>query len=119
MNRIERVQMGAFGVNTDYGGKYLSIRKAIHDAEFDEFYQAGSITRYSAMNIVAESSVLQKRFWFCVDGDGSLYVLTREYGASNDSVRVKCRTQSDMVKEIHEIKRQIEVQNSLITAPNI
>jgi len=25
-------------MNTDYGGKYLKIRKAIHEAGFDEFY---------------------------------------------------------------------------------
>jgi len=105
--------MGAFGVNTDYGGKYLSIRKAIHAAGFDEFYQAGSINRFCPMNIVAESTVLQKRFWFVVGADGTLSVITREYGASNDSVRVKCRTQGDMVNEIYRIKRQIDAQNSL------
>ena len=53
---------------TDYGGKYLKIRKAIHEAGFDDFCQAGSINRFRKMNIVAESAALGKRFWFCVDG---------------------------------------------------
>ena len=30
----------------DYGGKYLKIRKALHEAGFDEFHQAGSVSRF-------------------------------------------------------------------------
>ena len=39
---------------TDFDGKYLKIRKAIHEAGFDDFCQAGSISRFHKMNIVAE-----------------------------------------------------------------
>ena len=42
----------------DYNGKYLKIRKAIHEAGFDEFCQAGSVNRFHKMNIVAESAIL-------------------------------------------------------------
>ena len=40
----------------DYGGKYLKIRKAVYEAGFDEFYQAGSVNRFHKMNIVCAVS---------------------------------------------------------------
>lgn len=49
-------------MNSDYGGKYLKIRKALHEAGFDDFYQAGSVSRFHKMNIVADSAILGKRF---------------------------------------------------------
>ena len=81
---------------TDFDGKYLKIRKAIHEAGFDDFCQAGSISRFHKMNIVAESAALGKRFWFCVDGG---------YGVKDECVN--CATQEEMVARIYEIRNQI------------
>lgn len=47
---------------TDYGGQYLKIRKAIYETGFDDFCQAGGISRFHKMNIVAESAALDTRF---------------------------------------------------------
>ena len=35
---------------------------------FDEFYQAGSRSRFHPMNIVAESRILNLQFWICAEG---------------------------------------------------
>ena len=53
---------------TDYGGQYLKIRKALHEAGFDEFHRAGSVSQFHKMYVVVESAVLGMRYWFCVDG---------------------------------------------------
>lgn len=46
----------------DYGGKYLKIRKALYEAGFDEFHQAGSVSRFHKMNIVADSASSERGF---------------------------------------------------------
>lgn len=99
---------------TNYDGKYLKIRKAIHEAGFDDFCQAGSISRFHKMNIVAESTVLNKRFWFCVDGGYSVkdeyHIAIRDLSAPPQyqrDERVNCKTQVEMVNRINEIRDQI------------
>ncbi len=95
----------------DYNGKYLKIRKAIHEAGFDDFCQAGSVNRFHKMNIVAESAALGKRFWFCVTGGYSvkdeLYIASRDLNTGEADERVCCRTQEEMVDRIKDIRDQI------------
>lgn len=55
--------------------KFLRIFKKIHEVGFDEFHQAGYPSIFSKMNIVAESKVLNKQFWICVDGGFLLYCI--------------------------------------------
>lgn len=99
---------------TDFDGKYLKIRKAIHEAGFDDFCQAGSISRFHKMNIVAESAALGKRFWFCVDGGygvkDTYHISIRDLSANQQDQRdecVNCATQEEMVARIYEIRNQI------------
>lgn len=96
---------------TDYNGKYLKIRKAVYEAGFDEFYQAGCVNRFHKMNIVAESAVLGKRFWFCVDGGYSvkddLYIAIRDLNTNAPDERVYCKSQEDMAGRIKDISKQI------------
>ena len=99
---------------TDFDGKYLKIRKAIHEAGFDDFCQAGSISQFRKMNIVAESAALNKRFWFCVDGGYSVkdeyHIAIRDLSAPPQyqrDERVNCKTQVEMVNRINEIRDQI------------
>lgn len=103
---------------TDYGGKYLKIRKAIHEAGFDEFCQAGSVNQFHKMNIVAESEVLGKRFWFCVDGGygvkDELYIAIRDLNTNAPDERVYCKTQEEMAGKIEGIRHQIAAAKSKI-----
>ncbi len=92
----------------DYNGKYLKIRKAIHEAGFDEFCQAGSVSRFHKMNIVAESVALGKRFWFCVTGGynakDELYIASRDLSTGKAGERVCCKNQKEMADRIKDIR---------------
>ncbi len=98
--------------NMDYGGKYLKIRKAVHEAGFDEFYQAGSVSRFHKMNIVAESKALGLAFWFCIGGGYGVadeyYIITRKLGTDGPDERTVCKNQQEMADRIKAIGRQIE-----------
>lgn len=95
----------------DYDGKYLKIRKAIHEAGFDEFCQAGGVNRFHKMNIVAECAALGRRFWFCVTGGynvkDELYIASRDLNTGKEDERVYCRTQEEMADKIKDIRDQI------------
>ncbi len=97
----------------DYNGKYLKIRKAIHEAGFDDFCQAGSVSRFHKMNIVAESAALGKRFWFCVAGGynvkDELYIASRDLNTGEEDERVYCKTQEEMAGRIKDIGDKIAV----------
>ena len=98
----------------DYGGKYLKIRKALHEANFDEFYQAGSVGQFHKMNIVAESTVLRMRFWFCIDGGYSgkdnLYIVRRKLPESGQDERIYYNNQKEMAIAIGKIGMEIRRQ---------
>lgn len=100
-----------YEAKTDYGGKYLKIRKAVHEAGFDDFCQAGSVNQFHKMNIVAESAILGKRFWFCVDGGYSvkdeLHITIRDLKANGPDERIYCKTQEEMADKIRDIRDQI------------
>lgn len=96
---------------TDYGGKYQRIRKAIHNAGFDEFCQAGTMSRFHKMNIVCESAILNKRFWICIDGgygvSDSLSIVTRDLSINGSDERVYFKTQTELAAAIDTIGEQI------------
>ena len=48
--------------------RFPGIRQKLYQVGFDDFYQAGSISRFHPMNIVAESRSLNLQFWVCADG---------------------------------------------------
>jgi hypothetical protein len=98
-------------MNTTYGGKYLKIRKAVHEAGFDEFYQAGSVSKFHKMNIVCESAALKKRFWVCIDGGywakDELHISTRNLDGGLDNDRVYFNSEEEMAAAIKRIGGQI------------
>lgn len=95
----------------DYGGKYLKIRKAVCEAGFDEFYQAGTVNRFHKMNIVCESRILGKRFWVCIGGGygvkDELYIVCRNLSQGGQEERTYYGTQEEMAKAICDIGKQI------------
>lgn len=107
---------------TDYGGKYLKIRKAIHEAGFDEFYQAGDVNNFSKMNIVAESAVLNIRFWICIDGGygvkDEFYIARRNLSADGPDKRTYYKNQGEIAAAINAIGdeiRQKKARNKICT----
>ena len=98
----------------DYGGKYLKIRKALHEAGFDEFHQAGSVSRFHKMNIVADSAILVKRFWFHIEGGynvkDELYITSRDLASKDPCAitRTYCGSQQEMADQINAIRQKIE-----------
>lgn len=95
----------------DYDGKYLKIRKALHKAGFDDFYQAGSVSRFHKLNIVAKSAVLEQMFWFCISGGYEVadeyYIITHKLGTSGPDERTYCKNQQEMVDQINIIRHKI------------
>lgn len=96
----------------DYGGKYLKIRKTLYEAGFDDFYQAGSVSQFHKMNIVAESQALGMRFRFCISGGYGVadeyYIITRKLDADGPDKRIPCKNQEEMADQINAIRRKIE-----------
>lgn len=97
--------------NLDYGGKYLKIRKALYNAGFDDFHQAGSVNRFHKMNIVAESAVLDMRFWICIDGGygvkDEFYIVQRKLSEGGPDKRTYYNSQQEMASAIDEIGKRI------------
>lgn len=96
---------------TNYGGKYLKIRKAVFETGFDSFYQAGSINAFHKMNIVAESAVLDKRFWICIDGGyrckDTFYIASRRISTGKSDDIIRCTSQNMIVEQLHLIRDMI------------
>lgn len=96
---------------TDYGGQYLKIRKAIYETGFDDFYQAGSISRFHKMNIVADSTALDTRFWICIDGGyrcaDSFYIASRRISTGTADDIIRCASQQEIVEQLHVIRDKI------------
>jgi len=95
----------------DYNGKYLKIREAVYEAGFDDFCQSGSVNRFHKMNIVAESTALGRRFWFCVSGGYSVkdefYIASRDLNTGKEDELIHCKTQEEMADRIKGIRNQI------------
>lgn len=98
--------------STNYDGKYLKIRKAIHEAGFDEFSQCGSVNRFHKMNIVCDSHALNKRFWVCVDGGygvkDEFHISCRDLGKNGADERYDYKNQEEMVAAIRSIGIEIK-----------
>lgn len=96
----------------DYGGKYLKIRKALYEAGFDAFHQAGSVNRFHKMNIVCESWALASRFWICVDGGYSakdeFFIVRRRLPENGPDERTYYNSQEKMAAAINEIGNEIK-----------
>lgn len=92
---------------------FLKIRKQIYATGFDEFHQAGSPSIFHKMNVVAESRVLNKQYWICVDGGygvkDSFYIAFRPLDdTSAHTERIYCKNQTEVVNELKKIALQIE-----------
>lgn len=97
---------------TDYGGQYLKIRKAIYETGFDDFCQAGSISRFHKMNIVAESAALDTRFWICIDGGyrcaDSFHITSRRISTGKSDDMIRCASQQEIIAQLHVIRDRIQ-----------
>lgn len=98
----------------DYDGKFLKIRKAIHGAGFDNFYQAGSVSRFHKMNIVCESWALASRFWICIDGGygakNEFSIVRRRFPENGPDERTSYISESEMAAAIEEIGNEIRME---------
>ena len=48
--------------------RFSEIKQKLYQIGFDDFCQAGSVSKFHPMNIVAECRVLNLQFWVCADG---------------------------------------------------
>lgn len=107
--------------------KYLTIRKAIHEAGFDDFAQCGCVNRFHKMNIVCQSYILGKWFWICISGGYNVpdefYILCRDPDINAATVKTVYKNQTAMIEAIREIGEQIQTakanapQQILLTCP--
>lgn len=97
----------------DYGGKYKKIIKALHEAGFDDFYQAGSVSLFHKMNIVCESWALAERIWVCIDGGygekDKFFIAKRKLPMSGPDIRTYYGSQEEMAAAIQEIGNKIRM----------
>ena len=92
--------------------RFLGIIKKLHQVGFDDFYQAGSTSKFHPMNIVAESKALNLQFWVCVD---SGYSCPETYHISERALddyeaptkRVNFRTQAEVIAGLEQIRLRI------------
>lgn len=93
--------------------RFLGIIKKLYQVGFDDFYQAGSTSKFHPMNIVAESKVLNLQFWVCVDGG---YSCSETYHISERSLddckaptkRVNFRNQTEVIAGLEQIRLRIK-----------
>ena len=98
--------------------RFSGIKQKLYQVGFDDFYQAGSISRFHPMNIVAESRVLNLQFWVCVDGG---YAVSETYHIAErplddwkaQTKRADFRTQAEVVTGLEEIRLRIAEANRL------
>lgn len=97
---------------TDYGGQYLKIRKAVCEAGFDDFCQAGGTSRFHKMNIVADSAALDTRFWIGIDGGyrcaDSFYIASRRISTGTADDIIRCASQQEVVAQLRVIRDKIQ-----------
>lgn len=92
--------------------RFSKIKQKLYQVGFDDFYQAGSVSRFHPMNIVAESRALNLQFWVCADGgyevSETYHIATRpldNYMAL--TTRTNFRTQAEVVAALEEIRLRI------------
>ncbi len=92
--------------------RFPGIKQKLYQVGFDDFYQAGSISRFHPMNIVAESRSLNLQFWVCADGG---YGVSESYHISERPLnnymapakRTNFRTQAEVVTALEGIRLRI------------
>ena len=92
--------------------RFPGIKQKLYQVGFDDFYQAGSISRFHPMNIVAESRSLNLQFWVCADGG---YGVLETYHISERPLnnyivpakRTNFRTQAEVVTALEGIRLRI------------
>ncbi len=92
--------------------RFAGIRQKIYQVGFDDFHQAGTISRFHPMNIVAESKILNLQFWVCVEGgDGvseTYHISERpldNYHAPTK--RINFRKQAEVIAGLEQIRQRI------------
>ena len=89
--------------------RFSGIKQKLHQVGFDDFYQAGSSSRFHPMNIVAESRVLNLQFWVCADGG---YGVSETYHIAErplddckaQTKQTNFRTQAELVTGLEQIR---------------
>lgn len=92
--------------------RFAGIRQKIFQVGFDDFYQAGSTSRFHPMNIVAESRILNLQFWVCVEGG---YGVSETYHISERPLdnyhaptqRINFKTQVEVIAGLEQIRQRI------------
>jgi len=95
---------------------YTKINRKLFDVGFDEFYQAGSPSKFHPMNIVARSESTNKQYWICVDGGYQckevFYVAFRDLDNTRSKTeRIYCKNQSEVVEQLSLIQEEIKQKN--------
>ena len=92
--------------------RFAGIRQKIFQVGFDDFYQAGSTSRFHPMNIVAESRILNLQFWVCAEGG---YGVSETYHISERPLdnyhaptqRINFKTQTEVIAGLEQIRQRI------------
>lgn len=92
--------------------EFSKIRNYLWKVGFDDFCQAGSVSKFHKMNIVAESKKLNMQYWICVDGGyncpDEFYILFRPLDNINaKSEIIYCKSQTEVVAELKKIAERI------------
>lgn len=93
--------------------EFSKIKNELWEVGFDDFYQAGSTSKFHKMNIVAISKKLNMQYWICVDGGycckDEFYISYRPLDDIRaKSERIECKNQSEVVAELRKISEQIK-----------
>jgi len=91
---------------------YQQIIKKLREVGFDEFYQAGTPSKFHPLNIVAVSKITNKQYWICVDSGykcpDSFYIAHRELSDTMaKSTRVQCENQLGIIAQLNNIQAEI------------
>ena len=92
--------------------RFSEIKQNLYQIGFDDFCQAGSVSKFHPMNIVAECRVLNLQFWVCADGG---YGVLETYHISERPLnnymapakRTNFRTQAEVVTALEGIRLRI------------
>ena len=89
--------------------RFPGIRQKLYQVGFDDFYQAGSISRFHPMNIVAESRSLNLQFWVCADGVSETYHISERPldDCNAPTKRTDFRTQAEVIAGLEQIRLRI------------
>jgi hypothetical protein len=93
---------------------FQKIIKKLYEVGFDQFHQAGSVSFFHPLNIVADSKATNKRYWICVDGGyhcpNTFSISFRDLDNSNaPSTRIICKDQAGVVKQLNNIALEIKL----------